>query len=167
MRKIAQYIDVYVNVNVFSTIIRLAAIYMQETYSISELSREFGITTRAIRFYEDKELLSPQREAGRRIYSRADRTRLKLLLRGKRLGWPLEEIKAVLKMYDAGDQGELKQLEYTQEKIEQRRLQLLQQKKDIDAALADLDNIQQRCVSHLATLNSCKDKTKSLEESLS
>ncbi len=129
---------------------------MQETYSISELGKEFGITTRAIRFYEDKELLSPTRQGGRRIYSRADRTRLKLLLRGKRLGWPLEEIKSVLNMYDAGD-GELDQLQYTAKKIEQRRQQLLRQKQDINAALADLDRIQNRCVSHMATLSSCSD----------
>jgi len=126
---------------------------MQETYSISELGREFGITTRAIRFYEDKELLSPTRLGSRRIYSRADRTRLKLLLRGKRLGWPLEEIKSVLNMYDAGDEGEVQQLQYTRQKIEQRQLQLQQQKQDIDEALADLDRIRTRCNSRLATLN--------------
>lgn len=127
---------------------------MQETYSISDLGKEFGITTRAIRFYEDKKLLSPIRQGGRRVYSRADRTRLKLLLRGKRLGWPLEEIKSVLDMYDAGEQGEVKQLQYTSQKIQQRRQQLLQQKKDIDAALADLDQIQARCLSHRTTLES-------------
>ena len=133
---------------------------MQETYSISELGREFGITTRAIRFYEDKQLLSPARNGSHRVYSRADRTRLKLLLRGKRLGWPLEEIKSVLNMYDAGHPGELQQLEYTCRKIEQRRAQLQQQQKDIDAALADLEQIENRCVQHLASLNSrhgCRD----------
>ncbi len=126
---------------------------MQETYSISELGKEFGITTRAIRFYEDKNLLSPTRQGSRRVYSRADRTRLKLLLRGKRLGWPLEEIKSVLDMYDTEEQGELKQLQYTYQKIEQRREQLEQQKKDIDSALADLDQIEQRCISHMAKLH--------------
>ena len=130
---------------------------MQETYSISELGREFGITTRAIRFYEDKQLLSPARNGSHRVYSRADRTRLKLLLRGKRLGWPLEEIKSVLNMYEAGggsgNNGEIQQLEYTCQKIEQRRAQLQQQQKDIDAALADLEQIQHRCTEHLATLN--------------
>lgn len=125
---------------------------MQETYSISELGKEFGITTRAIRFYEDKNLLSPGRDGGRRIYSRADRARLKLLLRGKRLGWPLEEIRSVLNMYDTGGHGEFKQLKYTCEKIKQRRAQLLQQRKDIDAALKDLANIQHRCEAHMDTL---------------
>lgn len=138
---------------------------MQETYSISELGKEFGITTRAIRFYEDKQLLSPTRQGSRRIYSRADRTRLKLLLRGKRLGWPLEEIRSVLSMYDAGNHGELNQLQYTFKKIEQRRQQLLQQKHDIDAALTDLDRIQERCVSHMATLNRCCETNPSPKES--
>ena len=141
---------------------------MQETYSISELGKEFGITTRAIRFYEDKQLLSPSRNGSHRVYSRADRTRLKLLLRGKRLGWPLEEIKSVLNMYDAEYNGELQQLQYTCQKIQQRRLQLQQQQKDINAALADLDQIQQRCTEHLATLNGqCGRKGEKAETSLS
>jgi len=125
---------------------------MQDTYTISELGREFGITTRAIRFYEDKQLLSPTRNGQRRVYSRADRTRLKLLLRGKRLGWPLEEIRAVLNMYDASEDGEFQQLEYTCQKVIQRREHLEQQRKDIDAALEDLDHIQARCESHMAGL---------------
>ena len=125
---------------------------MQDTYTISELGREFGITTRAIRFYEDKQLLSPTRNGQRRVYSRADRTRLKLLLRGKRLGWPLEEIRAVLNMYDASEDGEFQQLEYTCQKGSQRREHLEQQRKDIDAALEDLDHIQARCESHMAGL---------------
>ncbi len=131
---------------------------MQETYSISELGKEFGITTRAIRFYEDKQLLSPKRNGQRRIYSRADRTRLKLLLRGKRLGWPLEEIRSVLNMYDAGNEGELQQLEYTCRKVEESRKQLQQQEKDIKAALSDLEQIQRRCEAHMAAL---KENTRS------
>ena len=125
---------------------------MQETYSISELGKEFGITTRAIRFYEDKQLLTPARNGQKRVYSRADRTRLKLLLRGKRLGWPLEEIRSVLNMYDAGNEGELQQLEYTCRKVEQSRQQLQQQQKDIKAALSDLDQIQARCEAHMELL---------------
>ena len=127
---------------------------MQDTYSISELGKEFGITTRAIRFYEDKQLLSPTRHGQRRVYTRADRTRLKLLLRGKRLGWPLEEIRTVLAMYDTGDEGELQQIEYTCRKVEQRREQLEQQRRDIEAALEDLDRIQQRCETYMGNLKS-------------
>ena len=125
---------------------------MQDTYSISELGREFGITTRAIRFYEDKQLLSPGRNGQRRVYSRADRTRLKLLLRGKRLGWPLEEIRTILNMYDASEDGEFQQLEYTCQKVSQRREHLEQQRKDIEAALTDLDHIRARCETHMASL---------------
>lgn len=126
---------------------------MQETYSISELGKEFGITTRTIRFYEDKQLLSPQRDGQKRIFSRADRARLKLLLRGKRLGWDLEEIRAVMDMYFDGHEGKIQQLEYTCRKVEERRSQLQQQQRDIEAALADLDQVQARCEARRKNLN--------------
>lgn len=125
---------------------------MQETFTISELGKEFGITTRAIRFYEDKQLLSPLREGSRRIYNRSDRTRLKLLLRGKRLGWPLDEIRDVLNMYDAGDAGELQQLEYTCRKVADSREQLEQQMRDIQASLADLSAIETRCRERIKSI---------------
>ena len=126
---------------------------MQETFTISELGNEFGITTRAIRFYEDKQLLAPSRQGNRRIYTRSDRTRLKLLLRGKRLGWPLEEIRAVLNMYDQGHEGEIQQLEYTCRKVRESREQLEQQRRDIEAALQDLDSIEPRCLARIDLLN--------------
>ncbi len=126
---------------------------MQETFTISELGNEFGITTRAIRFYEDKQLLAPSRRGNRRIYTRSDRTRLKLLLRGKRLGWPLEEIRAVLNMYDQGHEGEIQQLEYTCRKVRESREQLEQQRRDIEAALQDLDSIESRCLARIDLLN--------------
>ncbi len=125
---------------------------MQETFTISELGNEFGITTRAIRFYEDKQLLSPSRQGNRRVYSRSDRTRLKLLLRGKRLGWPLEEIRDVLNMYDQGHEGEIQQLEYTCRKVRESREQLEQQQRDIEAALQDLDSIESRCLARIDLL---------------
>ena len=125
---------------------------MQETFTISELGKEFGITTRAIRFYEDKKLLSPLRDGQKRVYTRSDRTRLKLLLRGKRLGWPLDEIRDVLNMYDTGDAGELQQLLYTCRKVEESRTQLEQQKQDIEASLADLASIESRCQARIKSL---------------
>lgn len=126
---------------------------MQETFTISDLGKEFGITTRAIRFYEDKQLLNPSREGQKRIFSRSDRIRLKLVLRGKRLGWPLEEIRNVLDMYDASHEGELKQLEYTCRKVEERRQQLQQQKDDIESSLQDLESIEKRCLARMASIN--------------
>lgn len=131
---------------------------MQETFTISELGKEFGITTRTIRFYEDKQLLSPVRDGNKRIYTRSDRTRLKLLLRGKRLGWPLDEIRVVLNMYDAGHAGELKQLEYTCQKIEESRTQLQQQKCDIEASLADLTKIENRCKERIKSITDGQDE---------
>jgi DNA-binding transcriptional MerR regulator len=131
---------------------------MQETFTISELGKEFGITTRAIRFYEDKKLLSPLREGQKRIYTRSDRTRLKLLLRGKRLGWPLDEIRDVLNMYDAGHAGELQQLKYTCRKIEESRKQLQQQKQDIEASLADLATIESRCQARIQSISADGDE---------
>lgn len=135
---------------------------MQETFTISELGNEFGITTRAIRFYEDKQLLSPERCGNRRIYSRSDRTRLKLLLRGKRLGWPLEEIRDVLDMYDQGHKGEVQQLEYTCRKICESREQLRQQQRDIDAALTDLQRIEMRCLARIELITN--DEQTAVEE---
>jgi len=132
---------------------------MQETYSISELGREFGISTRAIRFYEDQQLISPDRAGQRRIYSRSDRARLVLLLRGKRLGWQLSEIRNVLDMYDQGHEGEMQQLQYTCKKVEERREQLHQQLQDIKASMTDLDQIQARCEKQIQNLSRCSKKS--------
>ena len=101
--------------------------------------------------------MSPARQGTKRIYSRADRTRLKLVLRGRRLGWPLDEIKSVLDMYDSSD-GELMQLEYTCDKIATRREQLKQQQLDIEAALKDMDIIEQRCKTRIEQLSAGSPK---------
>ena len=111
---------------------------MDKTFTISELSREFNVTPRAIRFYEDQGLLSPAREGRRRIYSRRDRVRLKLILRGKRLGFPLSETRALFELYDS-DHGAVGQMHYFLEKIRERRELLEQQRHDIEAVLGELD----------------------------
>jgi DNA-binding transcriptional MerR regulator len=123
----------------------------QQTYTITELAREFDITTRTIRFYEDKQLLTPKRRGQQRIYSRTDRTRLKLVLRGKRLGWPLDDIREMIYMYDTPG-GEEKQLLVMIDKIKQSREALLQQQNDIALALSEFDEIEQRCENQLAAL---------------
>ena len=120
-------------------------------YSIAELAREFDITTRTIRFYEDKQLLTPARRGQQRVYSRADRTRLKLVLRGKRLGWPLDDIREMIHMYDAPG-GEEKQLRVMIDKISTSRETLLQQQEDIALALREFDDIQHRCETQLSSL---------------
>jgi DNA-binding transcriptional MerR regulator len=113
-------------------------------YTITELAREFGITARAIRFYEDEGLLQPARAGRNRIYSRADRTRLKLTLRGKRLGLSLAQIRELLGMYD-GVRNSPKQIESFLEILPRRRAALVQQREDIEAVLAEMDLIEHQC----------------------
>ena len=105
---------------------------MSEEISIRELAKEFDVTTRTIRFYEDQGLLMPERRGQHRIFVPRDRVRLKLILRGKRLGFKLYEIRDLIDMYDA-EQGEEGQLQFFLTKISERRDDLLQKKKDIEA----------------------------------
>jgi DNA-binding transcriptional MerR regulator len=120
-------------------------------YSISDLAQEFNLTTRAIRFYEDEGLLQPGRSGRRRVYGTRDRVRLKLIVRGKRLGFSLSEVRDIIEMYDL-DSGEAGQLRYFLEQIQQRREALEQQRHDIDLTLEELDNIESQCQGRLAAL---------------
>ena len=122
---------------------------MGDLYSIGDLSREFGVTTRTIRFYEDQGLLSPTRNGQNRIYRARDRVRLKLILRGKRLGFSLKEINKLIALYDAPE-GEAGQLRRFIEKIRARRTELLGQQDDIAHVLDELDALEQRCADLLA-----------------
>ncbi len=112
-------------------------------YSISELSREFDITPRAIRFYEDQGLISPRREGQRRVYTPRDRTRLKLTLRGKRLGLSLSEIRELIDMYEPGRDARA-QLERFLAVLESHRATLLQQRADIEAQLSEIQTFEKR-----------------------
>ena len=112
-------------------------------FSISELAREFDVTPRAIRFYEDQGLISPRRVGQRRIYATRDRTRLKLTLRGKRLGLSLSEIRELIDMYEPG-QDERPQLERFLAVLESHRASLLQQRADIEAQLSEIQTFEKR-----------------------
>ena len=112
-------------------------------FSISELAREFEITPRAIRFYEDQGLISPRREGQRRVYTPRDKTRLKLTLRGKRLGLSLSEIKELIDMYEPG-RDERPQLERFLAVLESHKSGLLQQRADIEAQLTELQAFEKR-----------------------
>lgn len=120
-----------------------------ELFGITELCREFGITLRALRFYEDKGLLSPRRINGARVYTRRDRARLSLILRAKAIGSPLSEIKRYLDLY--GDQGEgrAQQLSYVIERTDQEIAELEKKRAHIDATLAELRVINASCRKHL------------------
>ena len=128
---------------------------MTETFTITELAREFEVTSRTIRFYEDKGLIAPERRGTARLFNPRDRTRLRLILRGKRLGLTLAEIAEIVDMYDA-EPGEKGQLELLIARIGERRARLEQQKRDIDATLADLDGVKARCVKRLQALAGAK-----------
>jgi DNA-binding transcriptional MerR regulator len=107
--------------------------------TIREMCEAYGVTARTLRFYESKELLSPLREGQKRLFTRRDRARLKLILRGKRFGFPLEEIRQLLDLYDIGDQ---QQTQY-RETLERARLhldELREQRAELDEAITELDN---------------------------
>ncbi|ANW27325.1 MerR family DNA-binding transcriptional regulator [Vibrio coralliilyticus] len=114
-----------------------------ETYKISELAKEFDITTRSIRFYEDMGLIQPDRKGSMRIYQRRDRVRLKLILRGKRLGFSLAEIRDLLELYDTNqiDTQLIKMLKI----IDEKEAVLKRQREDITIVLDDLNTARQRC----------------------
>lgn len=126
------------------------------TYGIGDLASEFDVTTRAIRFYEEKGLLAPQREGTRRIYSPADRTRLRLILRGRRLGFSLAEVRKIVDLYDAPP-GEAGQLAFLLDKIAARQADLEAKRRDIEATLDDLDGVAANCRARLAELEA-RDK---------
>ena len=112
-------------------------------FSIGELAREFDVTPRAIRFYEDQGLLSPRRDGQRRIYTGRDRTRLKLTLRGKRLGLTLSEIRELIDMYEPG-RDERPQLERFLAVLEAHKASLLQQREDIEAQLSEIGSFEKK-----------------------
>jgi len=112
-------------------------------FSISELAREFDITPRAIRFYEDQGLLAPKRDGQRRIYTPRDRTRLKLTLRGKRLGLTLSEIRELIDMYEPGRDAR-PQLERFLAVLEDHKASLLQQRDDIEAQLSEIQTFEKK-----------------------
>ena len=120
------------------------------TYTITDLAKEFDVTTRAIRFYEDQGLLNPQREGRKRIYTKRDRTRLKLILRGKRLGFTLSETRELFDLYDTA-RGEERQLRHFLRILAHRRQLLEQQQRDIEAVLHEIEMAEGRRASSRST----------------
>lgn len=123
---------------------------MSETVGIAELAREFDVTTRTIRFYEDKGLLAPVRKGQRRVYAPRDRVRLRLIMRGKRLGFSLDEIREMIDLYDV-DPTEVTQLRHFLDKIRERKAALAGQQNDIAETLAEMARIESQCATLLAT----------------
>jgi DNA-binding transcriptional MerR regulator len=121
------------------------------TWTIAAVASEFGVTLRTVRHYEDLGLVSPERRGTLRVFHQRDRVRLALILRGRRLGFSLDEIATIINMYDA-EPGEVGQLRYLVDQIDVRRTELEQRRKDIDETLNELDEVERRCRRDLAQL---------------
>ena len=124
-------------------------------FMCSELAAELGVTPRALRFYEDKGLISPQRAGNTRVYTRRDRGRMMLILRGKRLGFSLREVRDWLDLYDV-DPDQVAQMTRLREKVRVRISALEGQRADLNATLAELRDILQQVDRHLAVKDSSK-----------
>jgi DNA-binding transcriptional MerR regulator len=124
---------------------------VDQTWTIRQVADEFGVTHRTVRHYEDLGLITPERRGTVRLYHRRERTRLGLILRGKRLGFPLEEIRTIIDLYDA-PRGRAHQLEYVLAQIDERRADLEQRRRDLEDALGELDAFERRCRADLQRL---------------
>jgi DNA-binding transcriptional MerR regulator len=124
---------------------------VDETWGITQLAEEYDVTLRTIRHYEALGLLTPERRGTTRIFHRRDRIRLELILRGRRMGFSLDEIARIVNMYDE-QPGEVGQLEYLLDQIQVRREELARMRADIDQTERDLDQLEQRCRESLQEL---------------
>ena len=124
---------------------------MSDIFSITDLACENNVTTRTIRFYEAEGLLHPERRGRTRLFCQRDRTRLKLILRGKRLGFSLAEIAEIVNLYDEAP-GEAGQLRHFLDKISERRAELKQKQRDISVTLSDLALVEKTCLERLLDL---------------
>ena len=123
---------------------------VSQAYSIQELSREFDVTPRTLRFYEDKGLLAPERRGQTRVYRDRDRVRLQLTLRGKRLGLSLDECKDIIDLYDPTRPGDARQLVRLFQRIREHRARLLDQLRDIEATLRAMDEHEANCLAQFS-----------------
>jgi len=127
------------------------AVRMREYYTITELTREFGISTRTLRFYEDEGLINPVRRGRTRLYRPSDRHLVRQILRGRRLGFSISEIREIIQVYKAPP-GEVGQLQLLLERIEEKRQALRQKRRDLEDTLQELDQAEEACVERLAEL---------------
>lgn len=124
---------------------------MREHYTITELTREFGISTRTIRFYEDEGLIHPIRRGRTRLFRPSDRQLLRNILRGKRLGFAISEIREIVQMYREPP-GEAGQLRAILRRVAERRAELQQKQRDIDDMLGELEAAEEACLTRMAEL---------------
>ncbi len=124
---------------------------MDKFYTITELTREFGVSTRTLRFYEDEGLINPERRGRTRLFRPADRRLIQEILRGRRIGFTIAEIREIIKVYK-DPPGEVGQLEMLMQKVSEKREDLRQKRRDIEETLAELDNVEEACLTRLAEI---------------
>ena len=124
---------------------------MDKYYSITELTREFGVSTRTLRFYEDEGLIHPERRGRTRLFRPADRRLIQEILRGRRIGFTIAEIRDIIRVYK-DPPGEVGQLELLMKKVNEKRDELRQKRRDIDETLAELDHVEEACLTRLAEI---------------
>jgi DNA-binding transcriptional MerR regulator len=120
-------------------------------YTITELTREFGVSTRTLRFYEDEGLINPERRGRTRLFRPADRRLIQEILRGRRIGFTIAEIRDIIRVYK-DPPGEIGQLELLMAKVSEKRDELRQKRRDIEETLAELDNVEEACLTRLAEI---------------
>ncbi|UJW73830.1 MerR family DNA-binding transcriptional regulator [Rhizobium sp. SL42] len=125
--------------------------HVKKFYSITELTREFGVSTRTLRFYEDEGLLHPERRGRTRLYRSADRRLLQEILRGRRIGFTIAEIREIVHVYKEPP-GEIGQLKLMMKRIDEKREELRQKRRDIDETLAELNHAEEACLTRLVEI---------------
>ena len=126
-------------------------VHEREQFTISDLTSEFGCTARALRFYEDEGLINPERRGRTRLFRPADRRLIQEILRGRRIGFTIAEIRDIIKVYK-DPPGEVGQLELLMAKVSEKRDELRQKRRDIEETLAELDNVEEACLTRLAEI---------------
>ena len=124
---------------------------MDKFYTITEPTREFGVSTRTLRFYEDEGLINPERRGRTRLFRPADRRLIQEILRGRRIGFTIAEIRDIIRVYK-DPPGEVGQLELLMAKVSEKRDELRQKRRDIEETLAELDNVEEACLTRLAEI---------------
>ncbi|KQV42547.1 MULTISPECIES: MerR family DNA-binding transcriptional regulator [unclassified Rhizobium] len=124
---------------------------MNKYYSITELTREFGVSTRTLRFYEDEGLIHPERRGRTRLFRAADRHLIKEILRGRRIGFTIAEIREIIQVYK-DPPGESGQLRLLMKRVEEKREELHQKRRDIEETLDELNNVEEACLTRLAEI---------------
>jgi DNA-binding transcriptional MerR regulator len=144
-------IDFYVTVNIIVRHWEWNGRTVEKFYSITELTREFGISTRTLRFYEDEGLIHPERRGRTRLYRSADRVLIQEILRGRRIGFTISEIREIVQVYKEPP-GEVGQLKLLMKKVEEKRADLRLKRKDIEDTLLELDNVEEACLTRMAEI---------------